>query len=106
MRGFAIPWVHARRAKRGLPKQKLPGAKEPTTQVAHFQATALRTRLIPRDSILDVITIEAFRRWGVVDYLAISTKAAEGTEGIGRGGKLEVTFPVSRSWLYAGNAKD
>lgn len=89
--------MHARRARtEGLPKvETLPGSQVPTTAAAHFQAVALRTRLIPRDSILDVVTIEAFRRWEVIDYLAIMTKAAQETDGVGRGGHLTVIFPVS-----------
>ncbi|PWN45390.1 hypothetical protein IE81DRAFT_320139 [Ceraceosorus guamensis] len=95
IKGFSIPWVHHRRAKvEGSPKpETLPGSQVPTTAAAHFQAVTLRTRLIPRDSILDVVTIEAFRRWEVIDYLAIMTKAAEGSDGAGRGGQLEVIFP-------------
>ncbi|UZJ54221.1 hypothetical protein CBS101457_003541 [Exobasidium rhododendri] len=56
--------------------------------------TSKQTKLIPRDCILDVVTNEAFRRWGVVDYLAVATRPSPASaSSASRGHQLEILFP-------------
>lgn len=58
--------------------------------------TSAKRKLIPRDSILDIITSEAFQHWRVIDYVAVATRMSRMVrmeEGNDQGGKLEVVFP-------------
>lgn len=74
------------------------GRKKPQDQ--RFITTSRQTKLIPRDCILDLFTNEAFKRWGVVDYLAVATRPPPTSKSTSfssfsssRGNRLEVLFP-------------
>lgn len=84
-----MPW------KRGTKSQKNTSEiKDSSDGSGHtFFTTSKQTKLIPRDCILDVFTNEAFRRYGIVDYIAVATQSPSGSKTASRGDKLDVLFP-------------
>jgi predicted esterase len=90
-RGFTLPrWL--RKSLRGSQSTAMKTTLEEEEE-EYFFTTSKQTKMIPRDCILDVFTNEAFRRWGVVDYIAIATRSPPGSTVASRGEKLDLVFP-------------
>lgn len=73
-----------------------------STEKNPFWISSYSSHFIARDSILDVMVTESFKRWNVGTQVVVATKASRSRgsrealeKGIGEEGDLKVLFPVS-----------